>query len=120
MSQGHHDVAEQRVDPDHGLVVVDSFRDGGRYVFLIDGQRCVVKAFGHLCAHLAWANDEDADATVAQRLAQLAVETVEPGLGGAVHEVGASDDLTGDGRDCHYLPVALLLHRLAEKNADGD
>ncbi len=61
---------------------------------------------------------QDPNPVLTQRFSEAEVEAVEPGLGGAVDEVGPPHPLTGRGAHRDDLAEALCAHLLAEQHPD--
>jgi len=88
--QHRHHILEGRVNPNDVFTVQDGPEYGLSYLLAVHRQGSLFHVGTHLCAYLTWANHKDVGTTAAQCFAQLGVETIETGFGGAVHEVRAA------------------------------
>ena len=103
-----------------GLLALEHGLDGGLgNVGDVDGQWGVASLGGHLGAHLARAHNQHVGAGAAQGLAQVDVEAVHAGLGGAVDKVGTAHAHACHGGHSDDGAVALVLELLAQEHAYG-
>lgn len=118
MAQYHHHVAEGAGRPDQILPLAEAVTASSATYSLSTVSRGFLDVGAHSGAHLAGPDDENANAVLAQCFSQAEVEAVEPGLGGAVDEVGPPDAFACRGAHRDDLPGALGAHLVAEQHAD--